>query len=145
MIETLVVCASFCGMECFTALFHRWIMHGLLWRIHRTHHVRTGRGPFELNDVFVAFFTLCAVGLIVIGLPDGLTVWVGSGIAIYGTAYFIMHDVVIHRRFARPPAPTHPYLRAVYRAHMAHHKHVDNDAGEAYGLFWVPLRYWTKQ
>jgi beta-carotene 3-hydroxylase len=144
MLEALVLCASFGGMEVFTALFHRFIMHGLLWRIHVTHHVRKGRGPFEMNDVFVGFFTVAAICLIIVGLPDGVSVWIGAGIAFYGMTYFVIHDIVIHKRFARPPAPKNAYLQAIYRAHMAHHKHTDNATGEAYGLLWVPSSYWIR-
>jgi beta-carotene 3-hydroxylase len=142
MLNAIIVLLSFAGMELFTAVFHRIVMHHLLWVIHRTHHVRESDGPFEWNDVFVLFFTTTAIGLIVVGLPDGVTVWIGCGIALYGITYFVVHDMVIHRRFLRIPRPASGYLHAVYRAHMAHHKHTTNDTGEAYGLLWVPPKYW---
>jgi beta-carotene 3-hydroxylase len=143
LFTTLIVLVSFAGMEVFTAMFHRWVMHGLLWRIHRTHHVRASPSRFELNDVFVAFFTTSAMAMIVLGLPNNPILWVGVGIAVYGVVYFVVHDIIIHRRFARPPAPRNRYLRAVYRAHRAHHAHVTNSTGEAFGLLWVPKRYWS--
>lgn len=142
MLNALIVLLSFVGMELFTAVFHRVVMHKLLWVIHRSHHVRDSDGPFEWNDVFVLFFTTSAIGLIIAGLPNGYTVWIGTGIALYGTTYFIVHDMVIHRRFLRMPRPKSGYLHAVHRAHMAHHKHTSNETGEAYGLLWVPTRYW---
>jgi beta-carotene 3-hydroxylase len=143
MIAALIILASFVGMEIFTNVFHRVVMHKLLWVVHRTHHVRTSDGPFEWNDVFVLFFTTSAIGLIVAGLPDSGTVWIGTGVAAYGLTYFVVHDMVIHRRFLRLPKPTWRYLQAVHRAHMAHHRHVTNDHGEAYGLLWVPRTYWS--
>lgn len=142
MISALIVVSGFVGMEMFTNIFHRVVMHKLLWILHRTHHVRQSDGPFEWNDLFVLFFTTSALGLIIAGLPDGITVWIGTGIALYGITYFVVHDMVIHRRFIRLPKPTTGYLHAVYRAHMAHHRHTTNDTGEAFGLLWVPRKYW---
>lgn len=142
MINALIVVLGFVGMELFTNVFHRIVMHKLLWILHRTHHVRESDGPFEWNDVFVLFFTTSAMGLIIAGLPDGVTVWIGTGIALYGITYFVVHDMVIHRRFIRLPKPNRGYFHAVYRAHMAHHRHTTNDTGEAYGLLWVPRKYW---
>ena len=144
MISVLLVAVGIIGMELFTLVFHRYIMHGLLWRIHITHHAPT-KHPLELNDVFVLFFTSIALVLIAVGLPDGPTVFLGSGVAVYGMSYFVMHDMIIHKRFLRQPLPTNRYLQAVYRMHMAHHRHVDNETGEAYGLFFVPPRYWNKR
>lgn len=143
MSQVTLIVIAFIGMEVFTAFFHRWVMHALLWRIHRTHHVRDAASRLEHNDVFVVFFTVSALGLILIGLPDGPTVWIGAGIAMYGTVYFVVHDIIIHHRFARPPVPRNRYVRAVYRAHRAHHAHVTNATGEAYGLLWVPKKYWS--
>lgn len=142
LLSVAIMLASFIGMEVFTNVFHRIVMHRLLWSVHRSHHVRTPGHTFEWNDVFVLFFTTSAFGLIAAGLPDGVTVWIGAGIAAYGMTYFVVHDMVIHRRFLRLPKPTSGYLLAVHRAHMAHHRHVTNDHGEAFGLLWVPRKYW---
>ncbi|MEY3386083.1 MAG: hypothetical protein RIR53_894 [Bacteroidota bacterium] len=143
MINVLLVIAGIIGMELFVVLFHRYVMHGLLWRIHSTHHNPT-KHPLELNDVFVGFFMSIAFGLMIWGFPDGAPFLLGVGVAIYGTAYFIMHDMVIHKRFLRQPLPKNRYLQAVYRMHMAHHRHVSNDTGEAYGMFFVTPSYWRK-
>jgi beta-carotene 3-hydroxylase len=144
MIEALLVLSGIIGMEAFTTVFHRYVMHGPLWHIHLTHHAPS-KHPLELNDVFVLFFTSIALVLIALGLPGGPTVFIGIGIAVYGMSYFVMHDMVIHKRFLRQPLPTNRYLQAVYKMHMAHHKHVGNDTGEAYGLFFVPPKYWSNR
>ncbi len=139
----LIVLLAFCGMEVFTALFHRFVMHGPLWSIHHSHHKPKGT-LLERNDVFVLFFTASAMALIALGYPNSSMMWIGVGIAVYGVAYFLVHDVIIHKRFARPPRPKNPYLVAVYRMHMAHHRHVDTPKGEAFGLLFVPPRYWKQ-
>jgi beta-carotene 3-hydroxylase len=143
MMSALMIVAAFCGMELFTVLFHRYVMHGLGWRLHVTHHRPSGRS-LEANDVFVLVFMTLSVGLILAGAPFGPLMNAGLGVALYGLSYFVMHDVVIHRRFLRLPKPKGRYLRAVVQMHMAHHRHVTNDTGEAYGLFFVPPRYWPR-
>lgn len=144
MISALLVILGIIGMELFVVLFHRYVMHGLLWRIHITHH-RPTEHPLELNDVFVVFFMSIALSLMWFGYPIGWPFWMGVGVAIYGTAYFVMHDMIIHKRFLRQPLPKGRYLQAVWRMHMAHHKHVDHRIGEAYGMFFVTPRYWKSK
>ena len=138
-----ILCAGIIGMEFFVIAFHRYVMHGVLWHIHPSHHVPT-KHPLELNDVFVAFFMSIALTLILIGGFTTWTFWVGAGVAVYGMAYFVMHDMIIHKRFLRQPLPSNRYLQAVHRMHMAHHRHVSNDTGEAYGMFLVWPRYWNR-
>jgi beta-carotene 3-hydroxylase len=142
MIAALCVMLGLVGMEVFVVLFHRYIMHGVLWKIHKTHHAPT-KHPLELNDVFVIFFASIGGVLIAYGVPDQPALFLGAGVALYGMLYFVMHDMVIHKRFLRQPLPSNRYLQAVYRMHMAHHKHVSNETGEAYGMFFVPMRYWN--
>ncbi len=141
MMSAAIVLAGFCAMELFTVLFHRFVMHGPGWRLHVTHHRPSGRA-LEANDVFVGVFMTLSIALILAGMPDNPLFFIGIGVAVYGLSYFVMHDVVIHRRFLRLPKPKGRYLRAVVQMHMAHHRHVTNDVGEAYGLFFVPPRYW---
>jgi len=66
-------------------------------------------------------------------------------VALYGMSYFFVHDFLIHRRVGKPPKPQSRYMRAVHRAHMAHHRHVDKEEGEAFGLLWVPRKYWGSE
>lgn len=104
MISALLVILGIIGMELFVVLFHRYVMHGFLWRIHITHH-RPTEHPLELNDVFVVFFMSISLSLMWFGYPIGWPFWMGVGVAIYGTAYFVMHDMIIHKRFMRQPFP----------------------------------------
>jgi beta-carotene 3-hydroxylase len=58
----------------------------------------------------------------------------GVGIAMYGTVYFVIHDLYVHRR-ARWLTFRVPYLQRVKKAHMIHHLY----GGEPYGLLVFPL------
>jgi beta-carotene 3-hydroxylase len=132
--------AGFVGMEIFSGLFHKYVMHGPLWFIHQTHHVKkiTGRGVFELNDVFSLTFGIIATTLVFMGLAEqDWRLWVGVGIILYGAVYFVVHDVFIHRRIKWIERTNIKYLRALQRAHKAHHKHTDKAPGEEYGLLWI--------
>ena len=50
MTEVLGFLAGFLGIELVATLIHRYLMHGPLWWIHRTHH--KSRGGWELNARF---------------------------------------------------------------------------------------------
>lgn len=144
MIPVVLVIASFIGMEFFTGWFHRNVMHGPLWVLHESHH-KPPRTFWQRNDWFVLFFMTTSISLILIGAPDGPTLWMGIGVALYGMSYFFVHDFLIHRRVGKPTTPTNRYLKAVHRAHHAHHRHIGRETGEAFGLLWVPPQYWRKK
>lgn len=133
---------AFIGMEAFSWFIHKYIMHGPLWNIHRTHHVHE-KGFFELNDLFSLFFTSLAILLLVIGLNRDYPYAIGAGvgISVYGLLYFVLHDVVIHRRVKAFGAIKHPYVKGLAAAHRDHHRSRQRDGGVAFGLLWVPLRY----
>jgi beta-carotene 3-hydroxylase len=69
-------------------------------------------------------------------------VWIGFGIAAYGLAYFLIHDVYIHRRFKWLRDIEHPYFYAIRRAHKIHHKHLDKEHGECFGMLLVPFYFY---
>jgi beta-carotene 3-hydroxylase len=149
MLETLtaftIVAAAFGGMELFSGLFHKYVMHGPLWIIHKTHHVR-GKGFFELNDVFSFTFGAVATALVLFGAAQmDWRLWAGVGIILYGAVYFVVHDVFIHRRFKWIERTNIPYVRALQRAHKAHHKHTDKHPGEEYGLLWIGKHFFREE
>lgn len=78
---------------------------------------------------------------------DGYTniFWVGLGIALYGFAYFLIHDVFIHRRLKWLRNIDSKYFRAIRKAHKMHHKHLEKEDGECFGMLWVPLKYFKEQ
>ena len=63
------------------------------------------------------------------------------GITIYGFAYFLIHDVFIHQRFKWLRKTDSVYFRAIRRAHKMHHKHINKEDGECFGMLWVPWKY----
>lgn len=136
------VLIGFFGLELLAAAIHRWLMHGPLWFIHRSHH-RPGPGFFQRNDVFTLIFGGAGIYLLYSGWGQlSLAFWVGVGISLYGTAYFLLHDMLVHRRMGKLPGASGAYLKALVRAHRAHHRWVDKQPGESYGLFLFSRRYW---
>jgi beta-carotene 3-hydroxylase len=71
-------------------------------------------------------------------------VWMGFGIMAYGFTYFLIHDVFIHRRFKWIREINTPYFLAIRRAHKMHHKHINKEDGECFGLLIVPLKYYIE-
>ena len=69
---------------------------------------------------------------------------IGFGIALYGLAYFIVHEVIIHQRFKWFTKSNNTYVRAIRRAHKMHHKHLNKEEGESFGMLVVAKKYWDK-
>jgi len=140
-----VLLLVFVGMEAITWCTHKFIMHGFLWTLHVDHH-QPHRGFFEKNDAFFLIFAVPSFLCILWGTLNGyyLLQAAGFGIMAYGAAYFLVHDVIIHRRFKWLSRLDHPYIRAIRIAHKMHHKHLDKHDGEAFGLLFVPRKYRRK-
>ena len=132
----LLVLAAFVGMEFFSYLVHRFVYHGALWFIHKSHH-RPRTGTFEWNDIFPVVLAACTIVLMMIGLsdPDRQDLLAASiGITLYGATYLVIHDLYAHRRM-KSLRFTIPYLQRVKKAHMVHHMH----GGEPYGLLFFSI------
>lgn len=141
----LIVLASFVVMEVITWLTHRYVMHGFLWRLHQDHHQK-GPGFFEKNDAFFLIFAIPSWLFIMLGLQFKIY-WmaaVGSGITLYGVAYFIVHEVIIHQRFKFFARSNNTYIRTLRWAHKMHHKHLEKHEGESFGMLFVAKKYWDK-
>ena len=69
---------------------------------------------------------------------------VGSGITLYGAAYFIVHEVIIHQRFKFFRRSNNTYIRTLRWAHKMHHKHLEKHEGESFGMLFVARKYWDK-
>lgn len=136
---------GFALMEAFSWWIHKYIMHGVLWKIHKTHHQQT-KGYFELNDLFTLLFGGIAVVLIFLGVESfDYRFWIGCGISGYGTAYFILHDVLIHKRLKWPGRPGGRYMKAIAKAHRDHHKTKECDGAVSFGLLIVPKKYFREK
>ena len=130
-----IILLTFIIMEGISWLTHRYIMHGFLWYLHQDHHQK-GPGFFEKNDAFFLIFAVPAWLSIMLGLQYKVF-WVaaiGFGIALYGFAYFIVHEVIIHQRFKWFSRSNNTYIRTIRWAHKMHHKHLDKDHGESFGF-----------
>ena len=98
LLNILLVVGSFIFMESVAWFTHKYIMHGFLWNLHESHHIER-HGTFELNDLFGIFFSVLSIVLIKLGFSTlNYLFWIGLGITLYGFAYFIFHDVIVHRR-----------------------------------------------
>jgi len=145
MIFILIVFGTFLTMEGITWLTHRFVMHGFLWYLHRDHH-QQGPGFFEKNDAFFLIFAIPSWLCIMLGLQNK-NYWVaaiGFGIALYGLAYFLVHEVIIHQRFKWFTRSNNAYIRGIRWAHKMHHKHLDKHEGESFGMLMVAKKYRDK-
>ena len=140
-----VLLGTFVVMEAITWLTHKYVMHGFLWYLHKDHH-QVQPGFFEKNDAFFIIFAIPSMLLIYFGSFNH--VWgqqaTGFGIMLYGVAYFLVHDVIIHQRFKWFTRSNNTYVRAIRWAHKMHHKHLDRFDGESFGMLYVARKYWQK-
>ena len=140
-----VVILTFFAMEGITWLTHKYVMHGFLWYLHEDHH-QPSPGFFEKNDAFFLIFAIPSWLCIMLGLQNEMY-WVagiGFGIALYGFAYFIVHEVIIHQRFKWFTRSNNSYVRTIRWAHKMHHKHLGKEDGESFGMLFVAKKYWDK-
>ena len=137
---------GFVGLEIFSYIAHRWLFHGILWRIHETHHVAK-KGRLELNDIFSFVFGSISVFLIVFAenpLLSSIAFPIGLGIVIYGILYFILHDLFTHRRFL-PFSSKNKTLLTIRGAHQRHHQTAEKQGIEPFGLFIFSYgKFWRK-
>ena len=140
-IAFFVVVLTFLAMEGVAWLAHKYLMHGAMWYFHEDHHSH-GPGFFEKNDAFFVIFAVpSAYCFITGGAASDARLWIGVGIALYGLAYFIVHDVFIHRRFKWFKKTNNAYLMAIRKAHKVHHKQLQKEGGECFGMLFVPPRF----
>ncbi len=141
----LVTLGTFFIMEGITWLTHKYVMHGFLWYLHEDHH-QPGPGFFEKNDAFFLIFAIPSWLCIMLGLQHQQyeVASIGFGIALYGFAYFIVHEVIIHQRFKWFTRSDNTYVRTIRWAHKMHHKHLGKEDGESFGMLFVAKKYWDK-
>lgn len=147
MIDVVIFISVFFLMEGVAWFTHKYIMHGLLWHLHEDHHKRDDGNFFEKNDYFFVIFAVPGIALLAFGIYGGLS-WAlaaGLGITVYGFAYFMVHDIFIHRRFKILQKTNNRYLRGIRKAHKVHHKKLSKEGGECFGMLMVPFRYFRKQ
>lgn len=132
MRSVLIIAIAFVIMEPVTYAAHRWVMHGIGERLHRSHH-RPGSTGWEANDLYPVMFAGVVVAGMALGFNvDGLgdLVAVGVGITLYGAAYALVHDVYIHRRVRGWRPANNRVGDHLAEAHRVHHLY----NGEPYGM-----------
>jgi beta-carotene 3-hydroxylase len=110
-------------MEGVAWFLHKYVMHGFLWVLHKSHH-EPRKGVFELNDAFGLFFVAISMALFEWSVQLGGPRWalfVALGVTAYGFVYFLAHDVLVHHRVTIGLNPRKGYLRRLYQAHRLHH------------------------
>ena len=145
MMGVLITLATYVVMEGITWCTHKFVMHGLMWYFHEDHHQPRG-GFFEKNDAFFLIFAVPSCLLIVFGSMAAFDFrfFIGIGILLYGLSYFLIHDVLIHQRFDWFTRTDNVYFRAIRKAHKVHHKHLNKEHGECFGMLYVPRKYFVE-
>jgi beta-carotene 3-hydroxylase len=127
-------------MEGFAYAAHRWVMHGVGWVLHASHH-RPRTGHFELNDLYAAIFAvpsfLLILGGVQLGWWPGCT-WIGAGIAAYGAIYFGFHDWIVHQRLPHRYVPRSRYMKRIVQAHRLHHVVETKGGTVSFGFLIAP-------
>ncbi len=137
-VPTAVLTATF--MELWAAVLHGRFWHGPLWFVHRSHHM-PGRG-LELNDVLSVLHAPIAAALIIWGCEAAPSILrevgfgVGTGMTVFGFAYVVVHDGLVHGRLPVAWLARIPYFERVRDAHWQHHRNTAR--GLPFGLFLGP-------
>ena len=118
-------------------------MHGFLWSWHKSHHKKHDHF-LEVNDLFAVVFSIPSILLIYIGYSYeayGILKYFGIGIFLYGVAYVVFHDIIVHRRIKINFKAKNPYLKRIINAHYVHHKVHTKGGAKAFGFLFAPKEY----
>lgn len=143
LIKILLAVGTFFFMEGVAWFTHKYVMHGVMWNWHKSHHVHHNE-PLEKNDLFAIVFGGVSITTFVLGTyVEGLwfLFWIGLGVAFYGIFYFVFHDVIVHRRIKIKFIAKHPYMKRIMKAHYVHHKVHTREGAEAFGFLYAPKKY----
>lgn len=145
LINVLIVVAVFFTMEFVAWFTHKYVMHGFLWYLHKDHHQKEP-GFFEKNDAFFVIFAVPSITLFISGarLTNFYLISAGLGILLYGIAYFLVHEVYIHKRLKWFKNVNNQYLKNLRNAHYNHHKHLGKYDGESFGMLIIDSKYKKK-
>lgn len=146
-VNLIIIFATFALMEFIAWFTHKYIMHGFMWYFHKDHHDHSSPSFFEKNDLFFLIFAIPSWLGIMFGAMDyyDYKFYMGIGILLYGIAYFLVHDVIIHQRFKWFTRSQNAYVKAIRRAHKIHHKNTGKYQGENFGMLIVPFRYFKEK
>lgn len=143
IMNILLVVGTFFFMEGVAWFTHKYIMHGVLWSWHRSHH-KVHPHALEMNDLFAVVFSIPSILTIYFGYANPDLRWllyIGIGILGYGIFYFIFHDIIVHRRIKIPFKAKSKYMKRIMKAHYVHHEKHTKEDGEAFGFLYAPKKY----
>ena len=142
----IIFLLSFILMEGVAWLTHKYIMHGLFWKLHEDHHTGS-EGFFEKNDSFFLIFAIPGfLGTFYGAKADfNYLFFIGLGICAYGLAYFLIHDVLIHRRFNWFNNKQNFYFTTIRKVHKLHHKQLEKENSHYFGMLWIPFKFLNKK
>ena len=143
LIYILLAVGTFFFMEGVAWFTHKYVMHGVLWSWHRSHHTLHNH-TLEKNDLFAVVFSIPAILLILLGTVSQqfhFALYIGIGITGYGIFYFIFHDIIVHRRIKINYKAKNSYMKRIMRAHYIHHEKHTKEGCEAFGFLYAPKKY----
>jgi beta-carotene 3-hydroxylase len=137
LLDCLIFSTVLGAMEGFAWTMHRYVMHGILWCWHKSHHQpRSGR--YERNDLFALLFSIPAVAAFALG-ASGNREWtaIALGITGYGIVYALFHDGLVHRRFPTGINPQSTFWKPRVQAHRVHHAIRTKNGCVSFGFIFV--------
>jgi len=147
---TILVCAiitlaTFLFWEFVAWFTHKYIMHGVLWVWHKSHHTVHDH-TLEKNDWFAVVFSLPSIALFWYSstTSNPYLFAVALGILCYGLFYLIFHDVIVHQRIKWRPAKRSKYLQRMIHAHYVHHAKHTKEGCDAFGFLYHHQKYEPK-
>lgn len=132
-----IVVLTVLAMEGVATLVHRYVMHGVGWGWHRSHHEPHDE-LLERNDLYALAFAALSLLLFGAGAWVPALWWVGLGIVVYGVLYVIVHDGLVHQRWPFRVVPRRGYLKHLVQAHRLHHAVQERDGAVSFGFLYAP-------
>ena len=127
LFNTVLTITTFLIMEFIAWFTHKYIMHGPLWNVHLDHHQVDKKKKLQKNDYFFLIFAIPSMMAIILGSMN--------------SNYLFVHEIIIHQRIKIFRNSKSRYIRAIKRAHKVHHKNIEKEDGESFGMLLVPLKY----
>lgn len=147
LICTGIVIGTFLCWEFIAWFTHKYIMHGVLWSWHKSHHT-VHHHTLERNDLFAVVFSIPSIAIFYYFSVVNYNIYmlaVGLGIFCYGLFYFIFHDILVHQRIKWRLSKKSSYLQRMINAHYIHHSKHTKEGCEAFGFLYAPKKYEPKK
>ena len=111
----------------------------VFYGIYMSHIIGLGRACLKRMIGLQSLFAIPSILCIYSGYHnDTALLWVGVGIASYCPAYFIFHDIIVHRRIKIKYKFKSRYMKRMIRAHQLHHSTSEKDYASSFGFLYVP-------